>query len=324
MTDLPVADFDYSCFEHPIQEALHQYAQRLGELAKDTACDLWEMGRMLAAVQEQLAAAGTGTFLHWIASETGLNYRTAYRLINIYHAFDLDTVSKTRLGPSVLYALAEPSAPPEARVEVVQRAEQGETITPAKVQEIVQSYRQPEPEPQEPPEAPEPEPTEEYKEFERTELLPRLHDAGVADAPQLLSGKQQELVLVPEEQRDEAIASIRQAILRELVACREGKDPESCADELLDIMGQSSGSIALSAHFGIALSAGPLSLADLTAIACQVDGGRLDEMDRNEYLALRKRVLRLVDSLTFSGCGLFEHTLANGQLVYSLLPCEHT
>ena len=316
MSEVEVVPFDYSQLDESAQGALRGHAARLGQLAQDTAVGLWEMGRILADAQERLAAHGRGTFLKWLQQETGLSQSTAYRLIQVHKAFDLPTVGRMAFSASALYYLSTGTIPAPARQEAIRRAEQGETITEQKAREIVEAHRP------EPPPPPRPPPEPEYWEFEREKLLPRLHDAGVPDAPQLLSGKRGEPPLVSEEDRERATGSLREAVLEVLASCRAGADVDGCADEMLEIMGQSSGSIALAAHFGIALARGPLSLVDLVEIACKVQGLRPREMERDDYLRERKRVLRLLDALTFLGAGLFEHSLENRQLVYGLDPGE--
>jgi len=312
-----VVPFDYSQLDVGSQDALRGLAARLGQLAQDTSVGLWKMGGILTDAQEKLAAHGTGTFLKWLEAEVGLSQSTAYRLMQVHKAFDLPTVGRMAFSTSTLYYLSTGTVPASARQEAVRRAAEGETITPDVAREIVQAHRPaplPPPLPPLPPEEP-----PEYLEFERETLMPQLHDAGVPEAPQLLSGAREELVLLPEEEQQRTTGSLREAILGVLTDFRDGQCADDCADELLEIMGQSSGSITLAAHFGIALTKGPLALVDLIEIACKIQGVRSKDLEREAYLATRKRVLRLLDSLTYARVGLYEHTLANRQLIYSLL-----
>jgi hypothetical protein len=310
-----IVPFDYARLDDPpTQDILRQHAERLESLAQDTAVGLWEMGRILADAQDRLSAHGTGTFRRWIESETGLSRMTSWRLINVYRAFDRPSLGQSTFGVTALYLLAAPSTPAEAREEAVRQAQEGRPITPERARSIVKEYWAAHPS------ADQPEPTPEYREFEREDLLPRLHDAGVESAPQLLSGKQQELQLAPEEQRDGAESKIRQDIIDQFRAFEAGVDIDECVGEILDIMGQTSRNIGLAAQIGIVLAKGPLLLSDLTALAIQASGERVKNLEREQYLAWRRRVLRLIDSLTYSGCNLYEHLLENGQICYSLLP----
>jgi hypothetical protein len=305
-----------------ICEALREHAQKLSELSKNTAKNLWIMGRILADAQEKLASHGNGTFLKWAQDEAGIKRSTVYRLIYVYQAFDLPKLGTTSLSTSVLYALSEPSVPQEARAEALKRAENGETITHARAQAIVREYRPPIPErPPLPPLPQRPEPPD-YRQFEKEELRPRLHDAGVPDAPQMLSGQHAELQSVPEERREQARTSLRESIIEAMKGVDTGDDEalDACATEILEILGQGYNSIAIASRVGAALQSGPKTLSDLTQMCIWVCGVSMDGMDRDSYLAWRKRVLRVLDAVTFSnGCGVFEHRLESGQLVYSLL-----
>jgi hypothetical protein len=314
--------FDYGAIAAPSREALRQHAQSLSKLAQNTAVNLWRMGRILADAQDRLASAN-GTFVQWVKQETGLgSIGTAYRLINIYRAFSVSNLETTSFAPSALYLLSEPSAPIAARAEAIQRATNGENITRATAQQIVGQYQPPRPVlpplPQPPPIPPSPE----YRAFEREELMPRLHDAGDPDAPQVLSGQQEELRPVPEERREKARVSLREAIVEAIRGIDTGDEGalDACADEVLEMLGQTSGSIAISARIGVALSQGPQTLSDLTAISAWVCGECLSDASREVYLALRKKTIRLLDSLTLcDGMPLYEHQMQNGQLIYSLM-----
>lgn len=280
------------------------------------------MGELLADAQNRLASAN-GTFVRWLKQETGLSIGTAYRLINVYKAFAVSNLKTASFAPSALYLLADPSTPVYARTEAIHHATNGTHITRARAQEIVRSY-QPPPMPPRPPRPalpPRP-PSPEYQVFEREELMPHLHDAGIEDAPQMLSGQEVEPQHVPQEKKEQARTSLREAIVSAVrgVDTSDEEALEAVADEILEVLGQGGGSIAISARIGCALSRGPQSLSDLTAITAWVSGACLSKIERSAYLSLRKRTLRLLDSLTLcDGMVVFEHQLENGQLVYSLL-----
>jgi hypothetical protein len=227
-------------------------------------------------------------------------------------------LEKLDLGTSALYLLSEPSTPDVARTEAIQRAENGERITHARAQEIVKQHLPPKP--PLPPLPPKPSP--EYEQFERDELMPHLHDAGAPHAPQVLSGREEELRSVPEERKEQVRASLRQAIIEAVRGVDTGDDEAvgECADEILVILGQRPSSIAAAARIGAALSTGPRTLSDLVAITAWVFGECLDGMAREDYLVLHKRTKHLVDSISYqNGLPVFEHTLVNGQIAYGLI-----
>lgn len=290
------------------QEVLADHAHTLSKLARNTAQNLWEMGRILADAQDRLASAN-GTFVHWVKNDAGMSVGMAYRLINVYRAFRVSTLETANFERTALYLLSEPSTPAPARQEAVRRAERGESITSATARQIVDQYRPMPPSP-------------EYSQFEREELLPKLHDAGVRDAPQMLSGQCKEIEHVSEERKEQVRISLRETIVNAI----RGIDTEAeealgaCADEVLEILGQGHNSIAIAARIGAALASGPKTLADLTSMCIVVCGESAFGMEREDYLDWRKRVVRLVDALTFcNGSNIYEHKLANGQIVLSLM-----
>jgi len=347
--------FDYDQVDLNTRIALQQHAGQIKQYAQDVAVDLWRMGELLADAQSRLAAHGTGTFQAWVEQETGIHLRAAYRLIAVHRAFDCDKLAQSPFATSALYVLARTSTPTQAREEAVYRAEQGEEITHAKAQQIVDAYR----DRPEPPPPKQEEPPNGYREFERDELLPRLHDAGRPDSPQMVSGRTAPLERVSAERREQAgyglreaiqdsFAQMRQVLLDRVRCCLQGcisvvndgayeeawarlcapdEDEQAQTDEqtgeLLALFGQSVNSIAVASRIGAALARGPKTLADLTEIAIEVYDESVDGMDRDTYLHWRKRTIRWLDAITYvNGCPAYEHKLRNGQLCYSLLDAE--
>jgi len=285
------------------------------------------MGEILCQVRKELGP--NGRFWAWVEHDAGLPKTTGWRLIRIHESFERSTLERTPIATSALYALAGPSTPPAARQEALDRAQNGETISRQDALKIVQKHNPTPPSP--PPLPPRPVlpprpglPDPEYRAFEREELLPRLHDAGNPDAPQMLSGDWEEPPPVPEARKAQAITSMRAGLTEAVLGTDTGDEEaiEACVDEILEILGEGTNSNAICMQIGVALSGGPLPLADLVALSATVCGRHVSEMDRTEYLGLRKKVLRILDSLTLAGCGIYEHKLGNGQLVYALMPCE--
>jgi len=302
------------------QTKLQAYRDELDGLARTAAENLWEMGRILSEAQEVLAHYGNGCFQQWVES-IGLSKRTAYRLLNVHQSFDCANLAQTTFGVSALYLLSEPSTPKPARAEAARRAQNGEAITYTKAQEIVEAYT-PRPAPEPPPE-PEPAP-DPYLDFEHQSLLPHLHDAGNPSAPQMLSSERPPASEPSPEQAEHARTNLRTAIVEQLRTARKVQTDEldECANEMLELMGHRSHSIAIAARFGAALAIGPQTLADLTDISIVTSGLRPNELDRTEYLRWRRRTLRLLDAITYCGMPIYEHTLENGQIVYGLLNPE--
>lgn len=359
MTSKPTTSiFNYDQLDTGICATLQSHAAEISRLAQDAATDLWQMGMILADAQERLAAYGNGTFQRWVEAETIVGIRTAYRVMGVYRAFDYANLAQTSFATSALYALSEPSTPVEAWEEAMYRAGRGETITHAKAQEIVATYKpKPAPAPPLPLER-----NDAYQAYERDVLRPQLRDAGKPDAPQMLSGRKEPPRPVSEARKEQARLRLREAILERLVGIRrvvanrihcllgrcgglavlndpkyrrararlvaeyddlDGDDQEELcgeADELLALLGKSANSIAVAARFGVALAQGPKTLNDLTEIAIWTCGESVDGMDRAEYLRWRKRTIRWVDAISYvNGLPAFEHTLESGQICYALL-----
>jgi hypothetical protein len=79
-------------------------------------------------------------------SKLGLAERTAQNFMNVASMFGKsETVSDLPVSISVLYLLAAPSTPDEARQEVLALVESGERITKKKAQEVIRSHKAPEP-----------------------------------------------------------------------------------------------------------------------------------------------------------------------------------
>ncbi len=315
-----LTQFNYAPLDRPTRAVLREHASQLKRLGQRTARNLWEMGRILANAQEKLSSYNGGSFVRWVTEEAGLTQGTAYRLMDVYRAFDISKLENGRFATSALYLLAKPSTPQAVRIEALQRAENGEAITHAKAQEMVASHLPPRPAlPERPPKPPLPE----YREFEKEKLLPHLHDAGIPDAPQMLSGAQEALPDVPAELKEKARTSLRESIT-EAVRGIDSEDQDAldaCVDEILDVLSQGNNSIAISARFGLALASAPQTLADLTEIAILTCGVQTYGMDRKEWLRWRKRSLRLIDAISAAGgLAVYEHRMGNGQLCYSLLP----
>lgn len=357
--NLPSVAFDYAPLDENTRTTLQAHATRFKALAHEAALGLWQMGEILADAQERLASYSNGTFVQWVTAETRLTVGTAYRLMNVYRAFPISKLENVSFATSALYALSEPSTPPQARAEAIYRAQRGEAITYTKAVEITAAYK---PLPEPPPRPPPLERTEAYRAFEREVLRPQLHDAGKPDFPQMLTGRHGPLVEVPLERKEQARLGLREAIVERFVSVRRAvansvhrllgdcdyldvlnderylamrerwcaeydqmpeddqADVYSDADELLEMFGRSVNSIAIAARWGAALANGPLTLNDLVTIAAEVTGEDVGSLDREQYLSLRKRCLRLLDGICYvRGLPVFEHTLESGQLVYSLL-----
>lgn len=104
-----------------------------------------EAGRHLIAVRDALQH---GQWMDWLETEFSMSDRTARTMISIAERFDgkLETVSN--LGQSVLGLLASPSVPEAAVEEVIQRSQNGETVTKATAKAVIDQHKPTRPQPQ--------------------------------------------------------------------------------------------------------------------------------------------------------------------------------
>jgi antitoxin (DNA-binding transcriptional repressor) of toxin-antitoxin stability system len=151
----------------PAVAALTEHASEIRRLGKQTVENVVEIGRRLTAVRYGLDEArpllGHGEWLPWLDREFGWSPSTAENYINLFKlSAKFPTVGNLDLDLRSLYILAAPSVPPEARAEIIERAEAGESVTVADVKTAI-AKRKPEPEPKPEPSAvvrtePEPKP----------------------------------------------------------------------------------------------------------------------------------------------------------------------
>jgi hypothetical protein len=123
----------------PNAAALAEHANAIRALRKRAAADVIEIGRRLT---EAKAIAGHGNWLPWLEREFGWDERTARRFISVHDlSLKSDNLSDLGLPVSGLYLLAAASTPEEARAEVIESAEAGETPSVAEIKEIIDQAR---------------------------------------------------------------------------------------------------------------------------------------------------------------------------------------
>ncbi len=99
-----------------------------------------ETGRLLVEAKKRLPH---GQWLPWLQREFSWSESMALKLMHAHEAFKGKSVNFTDLNLDVssLYLISAPQTPPEARDEVLNRAEAGEAMPPAKVNGIVQTAK---------------------------------------------------------------------------------------------------------------------------------------------------------------------------------------
>ncbi len=127
--------FDYYALPLHDRDYLQQKTSKIKSLVQKTAEVVRELGKDLAEVRSFLRHNKAGGFDGWLQLEFQWKRRTAYNYIAVYETFG-NCVNLAQLAPSVLYLLASPSTPEEARHEALERAAQGEVITYALAKQI--------------------------------------------------------------------------------------------------------------------------------------------------------------------------------------------
>jgi hypothetical protein len=120
---------------------LDEHAATIRKLGKRVTEEIIEIGRLLTESKEIL---GHGNWLPWIEREFKWSDKTAERFINVYGlSSKFDNLSNLEVPITGLYLLAAPSTPEGARVEVIERAERGETVTNTELKAIIGKHKEP-------------------------------------------------------------------------------------------------------------------------------------------------------------------------------------
>jgi hypothetical protein len=84
-----------------------------------------------------------GGFAGWVETRLHYSRHTAYNLIHVHEQFGGQKVSKCldTLGRSVLFLIGTPSTPPEARDAVLDRAQNGESVSVAETKKIIDTAK---------------------------------------------------------------------------------------------------------------------------------------------------------------------------------------
>jgi len=116
--------------------ALSEHADAIRALGKQTVANIIEIGRRLVDCREN--HLDHGEWLPWLKREFDWSRQTADRFIHVFEAADkLPKLSNLEVPISGLYLLTAPSASPEARDEIIERAEAGEKMPLAEVKRVI-------------------------------------------------------------------------------------------------------------------------------------------------------------------------------------------
>lgn len=131
--------FDYAALDTETRIVVQQRTTEIKALMKRAASDIIEIGQKLIEVKARL---GHGNFGGWLGAEFEWTHQTAIRFMQVGETFKNNNLLNLNVAPSALYLLAAPSTPEGARREAIARAEEGETITYSKAQDIVGDHKE--------------------------------------------------------------------------------------------------------------------------------------------------------------------------------------
>jgi hypothetical protein len=121
--------FDYSILDRDLADDARTVAERIrGRLR--TACV--DTGRDLIGIKDRL---GHGRFGAWLKAEFDMTERTAENCMNVARFLEGKSETLSVLPPTILYALAAPSAPLAVVNEVVNAAETGTIPAPKEIRQ---------------------------------------------------------------------------------------------------------------------------------------------------------------------------------------------
>lgn len=135
------AAFDYSQIEEQYRDEVKTAANSIRQLGKAMQTSIVAIGKRLIEVKDMLPY---GQFGEWIAAEFDMSDRTARNFMNVAREYGNRTEIISVLSDTVLYLLAAPSTPEEARTEIEQAAASGQKVTVEDTKEAIRKAR-PEP-----------------------------------------------------------------------------------------------------------------------------------------------------------------------------------
>ncbi|KJR43569.1 hypothetical protein MCHI_000532 [Candidatus Magnetoovum chiemensis] len=122
--------FDYSVIDVKTADEIKASAERIKLRIRRTVEDVVEIGKELVIVKEKL---GHGKFEEWITANFDMNIRTAQNFMSVYNRFGGKNETVSFLPLRALYELSSSSTPDEIVDMVIEKFQEGGSIT---VQEI--------------------------------------------------------------------------------------------------------------------------------------------------------------------------------------------
>ncbi|MDF5725781.1 MAG: DUF3102 domain-containing protein [Rhizonema sp. PD37] len=136
--EIPTLNFEYGLLEAQTRIVVQQRTNEIKTLMRRNSQDIIDIGQKLIEVKQHL---GHGSFINWLKSEFNWSISAATKFMQVAEQFKFVNFTNLNITASVLYLIAAPSTPKQARVEVLERASLGENIGYTKANAIVSQHR---------------------------------------------------------------------------------------------------------------------------------------------------------------------------------------
>lgn len=131
-------NFEYDLLKAETRRVVQQCTNEIKTLMRRNSQDIIDIGQKLIEVKQHL---GYGSFRNWLKSEFNWSISAATKFIQVAEQFKCVNFTHLNITASSLYLIAAPSTPKEARVEILERASNGENISYTKAKIIVSQHR---------------------------------------------------------------------------------------------------------------------------------------------------------------------------------------
>lgn len=139
-TEIVQAGFSYADIEDKdSRDKVREAAKDIRDRLKLTSVSIIEIGDRLIAVKDML---DHGQYGPWLETEFGFSRDTAENFVNVATNFRVAKQLRNPPPATSMYALSKASVPDAARAEAVQRARDGECITPDVAREIIARHKE--------------------------------------------------------------------------------------------------------------------------------------------------------------------------------------
>jgi hypothetical protein len=125
----------------PTDSDLTEHAAAIHKLSKQTMENIVEIGCRLSECKRIIKERGE-SWSDWLKREFEWSDQTARRFIHVYEQLPgLNKLLSRQFPISALYLLAAPRTPPEARDEIVERAQAGEPVSVADIKQTIEAAK---------------------------------------------------------------------------------------------------------------------------------------------------------------------------------------